>query len=65
MITLLTKKNGKTVLNTHAKAGVSVEDICDLAKCEVNGNYADYALVKVDGVIYAEYDGPVYEDYYM
>lgn len=56
MIALLTKKNGQIVLNRKAKPSATVEDICEIAECEVNGGYADYACVTVDGEIYAEYE---------
>ena len=56
MITLLTKKNGQIVLNREAKPFATVDDICEIAECEVNGGYADYACVTVDGEIYAEYE---------
>lgn len=56
MITLLTMKNGKTVMNREAKPSATLEDICEIAECEVNGGYADYSCVKVDGEIYAEYE---------
>ena len=55
-ICILTKKNGSVVLDKRAKDGVSVEEICEIAECEVNGGYADYARVTVNGEIYAEYE---------
>lgn len=56
MITLLTKKDGKTVMFKDAKPTASLEDICFIAECEVNGGYADYSCVMVDGEIYMEYE---------
>ena len=56
MITLLTKKNGKTVIFKNAKPSATLDDICELAECEVNDGYADYSCVFVDGEIYAEFE---------
>lgn len=56
MIRLITKKDGKIVLNKTAKAGVSVGEICEIAECEVYDGFADYACVEIDGEIYAEYE---------
>ena len=55
-IWLLTELDGEVVIHKHAKPGVSVEDICEIAENEVYGGYADYARVTVDGEIYAEYE---------
>lgn len=53
-VSILTMKDGEIVLNKKAKANASIEDICEIAECEVNGGYADYARVTVDGEIYME-----------
>ena len=57
MIRIITKKDGEVVLNNVAKAGVSLEDIQFIAEAEVNGGYADYARVEVDGKVYIELEG--------
>lgn len=49
-------KNGEVVLHKHAKSGVSVEEVCEIAENEVMDGYADYARVTVDGEIYMEYE---------
>ena len=53
-IWLLTMKDGDVVIHKHARLGVSLEDVCEIAECEVNGGFADYARVTVDGEIYME-----------
>lgn len=53
-IHITTMKDGATVLDGSARKGVSLEDICEIAENEVNGGYADYARVTVDGAIYME-----------
>lgn len=55
-IRIRTKLNGRTVLNSFAKQGVSVDSVCDLARKEVDSGYADKSIVYVDGVIYEEYE---------
>lgn len=55
-IWLLTMKDGAVVIHKHARPGVSLEDVCEIAGCEVNGGFADYARVTVDGEIYMELD---------
>ena len=47
-------KDGEVILHKHARQGVSVEDICEVAENEVYDGYADYARVTVDGEIYME-----------
>lgn len=56
MIRLITKKDGKTVMNRQANPTVSIDDILEIAEYEVMGGYADYACVVVDGKVYAEYE---------
>ena len=53
---ILTEKNGDVVLHKAFKTGVSIEDACDLAECEVNSGYADYARITVNGEVYMEYE---------
>ena len=53
---ILTMKNGDVVLHSHAKEGVSVDEVCEIAECEVNGGFADYARVTVNGETYMEYE---------
>lgn len=48
-IRILTKLNGKTVLDCEAKKTSTIENIVEIAQCEVSDGYADYALVTVDG----------------
>ena len=55
-IWILTEKNGQVVMHKHAKPGVSVEDVLEIAENEVYGGYADYARVTVNSEIYAEYE---------
>ena len=55
-IWILTEKDGNVVMHKHARAGVTVDEVCEIADCEVMGGYADYARVTVDGSIYAEYE---------
>lgn len=56
MIKILTTLNGEVVLDFHAKRGVTVDEVLEIAENEVDGGYADYARVEVDGEIYAEYE---------
>ena len=56
MIHILTRQNGKIILDKYAKQGVSLDDITEIAENEVYSGYADYARVDVDGVTYAEYE---------
>ena len=53
-ICITTMRDGAIVLDRSARRGVSLEDICEIAENEVNGGYADYARVTVNGVIYME-----------
>lgn len=55
-IWILTMLNGDVVMHKHARAGVNVEEVCEVAENEVLGGYADYARVTVDGEIYMEYE---------
>lgn len=55
-IDVLTMLNGRIIINSHAKQGVSLEDVLEIAESEVYDGYADYARVTVDGEIYAEYE---------
>lgn len=55
-IDVLTMLNGRVIINSHAKKGVSLDEVCEIAENEVYGGYADYARVTVDGEIYAEYE---------
>lgn len=54
VINLITKKDGQVVLNVRAKSNSTIDKIVDIAKCEVNGLYADVAYVYVDGNLYKE-----------
>lgn len=54
MIKLITKKDGQVVLNKTAKEGMSLDDVCWIAECEVLDGYADYACVMVDEAVYME-----------
>jgi len=56
MIRLITMKDGLVVINRRAKSSATLEDILEIAENEVNGGYADYSRVEVDGEIYAEYE---------
>lgn len=56
MIRLVTKLNGNTVMDKWATASVTLDDILEIAECEILDGYADYALVEVDGEVYAEYE---------
>jgi len=56
MIKIITKKDGKIILNSTAKNGVTLEEIIEIAENEVFGGYADYSKVEVDGKTYAEYE---------
>jgi len=49
-------KDGDVVIHKHARPGILLEDVCEIAECEVNGGFADYARVTVDGEIYMELD---------
>ena len=53
-IWLLTMLDGEVVIHKHAKAGVDVMDVCEIAENEVNDGYEDYARVTVDGEVYME-----------
>lgn len=54
---LLTMKDGLVVLNKYARPGVTIDDLLEIAECEVYGGYADYACVENDdGTVYAEYE---------
>lgn len=55
-IKLLTTKDGKAVLKGKAKAGTTLDEVCEIAEKEVYGGFADYARVTVDGKTYAEYE---------
>ena len=55
-IRLVLKKRGRIYLNRKARQTATVEDILEIAEKEVNDGYADYAMVEVDGEIYAEYE---------
>lgn len=55
-IWILTMLNGEVVMHKHARQGVSVDDICEIAENEVLDGFADYARVTVDGEIYMEYE---------
>lgn len=56
MIRIVTKKDGRVVLDRYAKPGAQLEDIVFIAECEVNDGYADYSVVYVDGDVYCEYE---------
>ncbi len=55
-IRLVTKANGRKIMDKIAKPGVDVEDIVEIAENEVCDGYADYSAVYVDGKLYAEYE---------
>ena len=55
-IWLLTEKNGEVLLHKHARPGITVDEICEIAENEVYGGFADYTRVTVDGEVYAEYE---------
>ena len=55
-IRITTMKDGAIVLDRSARRGVSLDDICEIAVNEVNGGYADYARVTVDGAVYIEFE---------
>ena len=55
-IRLLTKKDDEVVMNAKAKPSAALSEIVNIAECEVNGGYADYARVTIDGEVYAEYE---------
>ena len=50
---VLKEPNGKRRVK-YGKPGVSLDRICEIAECEVNGGYATYAAVYVDGELYIE-----------
>ena len=54
MIRLVTKKDGRTVINNTAKPGVTVSEICEIAENEFYGGYADNVQGIVKGKIYME-----------
>ena len=54
MIRLLTKKDGKVVIDKVAKEGVNVCEVQEIAENEFYGGYADYVRVDVDGKVYTE-----------
>lgn len=56
MIRLITMKDGKVVMDRRGSETASLEDVVYVAECEVDGGYADYARVEVDGKIYIEYE---------
>ena len=56
-IRLITKKDGKTVLDKYAKKTATLGDILEIAECEVTDGYADYSCVIVNGNVFAEYGG--------
>ena len=47
--------DGRTMVR-RARPGTTVDEICEIAECEVNGGYAVYAAVYVDREIYVEYE---------
>ena len=55
MITLVLRQNGREKTK-YAKAGVSVDEIIEIAENEVMGGYAEYSAVYVNGHLYAEYE---------
>lgn len=54
MIELITKKDGRTIINNTAKPGVTVSEICEIAENEFYGGYADHVQVIVNGNVYME-----------
>ena len=55
-IRLVTKKDGKTILDKYAKKTATLWDILEIAENEVTDGYADYSCVFVNGDVYAEYE---------
>lgn len=55
-IWIKTEKNGEVVLYNYFKEGVTLDEACELAECEVNAGYADYARITVNGDVYMEYE---------
>ena len=55
-IRLITWKDGRITMEKTAKETATLEDIMEIAECEVFGGYADYAQVWVDNNMYAEYE---------
>ena len=51
---ILTMKDGEVVLHKHARDGVTLDEVCEIAENEVMDGYADYARVTVNGNIYME-----------
>lgn len=47
-------KDGEVVLHKHARDGVTLDEVCEIAENEVMDGYADYARVTVNDNIYME-----------